>query len=201
MRVFTYVIAYDEGAAPNYDSPMTTLAICKPRIRRKAEPGDLVIAFSSARLSPEPHGIRWAGVVTEKLSFAEYWNDPRFAGKKPGRTSNPDNIYRPYDGGLLWVENAVHGPEAAATDLSGEYVLCLAPSWQFGDAAPLLPAEFGLRMVGGRRGHRVREISESAWQRLLAWLDKQGGNPTAGTRRTRSRGTACGPAARSKRVC
>ncbi|MBK7522567.1 MAG: hypothetical protein IPI75_21070 [Gammaproteobacteria bacterium] len=39
MRVHTYVIAVDAGSAPNYDPPFVTLAVCKPRIRRKAEIG------------------------------------------------------------------------------------------------------------------------------------------------------------------
>ena len=110
MRVHTYVIVVDSGAAPNYDKPFTTLAVCKPRIRRKAGIGELVLAFAGQKVNPyEPHTVVWAGVVTEKLSFAEYWNDTRFAGKKPDRALTPDNFYRPTKGdGLLWVENPVH---------------------------------------------------------------------------------------------
>lgn len=61
MRVHTYVIVVDSGAAPIYDTPCTTLAVCKPRIRRKANVGELVLAF------------------------ADYWNDARFQTKKPDR--------------------------------------------------------------------------------------------------------------------
>jgi hypothetical protein len=46
MRVHTYVIATDAGSAPNYDPPFVTLAVCKPRIRRKADIGELVLAFA-----------------------------------------------------------------------------------------------------------------------------------------------------------
>ncbi|MEX0733357.1 MAG: hypothetical protein WD051_01860 [Steroidobacteraceae bacterium] len=201
MRVFTYVIVHDDGSAPNYDALMTTLAICKPRIRRSAEVGDLVMAFSSATLSPEPHSVRWAGVVAEKLTFSQYWNDPRFASKKPARTQKSDNIYRPHDGGLMWVKNLVHGPDSAATDLSGEHVLCLAPLWQFGDAAPVLPIEFGLRMVGGRRGHRVSQIGESTWQTLRNWLDEQTGREGGRASRLEKRGRGCGPASPKNHNC
>lgn len=175
MKVYRYVIAFDEGAAPNYQAPMTTLAICKPRIRSGAQAGDLVMAFSAARLSPEPHGVRWAGVVSEKLTFAEYWKDVRFAGKKPSRTQLSDNIYKPVDGGMMWVENRVHGPEDAAHDLSGGYVLCFRESWRFASAAPVLPEDFGLRIVGGRRGHRVSYLDDSVWLRLRRWLNGQAG--------------------------
>ena len=58
VRAFTYVIVFDAGSAPNYDPPMTTLAICKPRIRLTADVGDLVLAFTGSRLGPEAHGVR-----------------------------------------------------------------------------------------------------------------------------------------------
>ncbi len=38
MKVWTYVITNDSGAAPNFDPPAVTLASCKPKIRRAAKP-------------------------------------------------------------------------------------------------------------------------------------------------------------------
>jgi hypothetical protein len=49
MRAYRYVIQHDEGSAPNYEPPVT-LAICKPRIRKGARAGDLVIAFEGGDL-------------------------------------------------------------------------------------------------------------------------------------------------------
>jgi hypothetical protein len=172
VRVHTYVIATDAGSAPNYDRPFVTLAVCKPRVRRKAEIGELVLAFAGKQVNPtEPHTVVWAGLVTEKMGFAEYWADRRFAGKKPDKSEHPDNFYRPVNGGLLWVQNDVHGPEAMDHDTSGKFVLGFSPSWRFGGYGPLMPSEFGLRMVNGRRGERFSELSESEWKRLNAWLD------------------------------
>jgi hypothetical protein len=175
VRVHTYVIAVDSGAAPNYDKPCTTLAVCKPRIRRKANVGELVLAFAGAKVNPhEPHTVVWAGVITEKLTFAEYWNDPRFARKKPDRSPTPDNFYRPTrDGDLVWVENSVHGPEALQHDTHGLYVLAFQPSWRFGANGPPLPATFGLQMTHGRRGERLADLSDTEWRRLQAWLNQQ----------------------------
>ncbi len=175
MRVHTYVIVVDSGAAPNYDKPFTTLAVCKPRIRRKSSVDELVLAFAGQKVNPyEPHAVVWAGVVKEKLSFAEYWNDPRFAGKKPDRAPTPDNFYRPTKGGgLLWVENPVHFLESAEHDTNGRYVLVFDPSWRFGANGPPLPTDFGLRMTHGRRGERVADLSDGEWSRLRAWLDDQ----------------------------
>ena len=45
MKLWRYVIRNNDGSAPNYDPPFTALAICKPRIRKGARPGDLVLAF------------------------------------------------------------------------------------------------------------------------------------------------------------
>lgn len=173
MRVHTYVIAVDAGSAPNYDPPFVTLAVCKPRIRRKAEIGEVVMAFAGREVNPaEPHTVVWAGIVSEKMSFAEYWNDRRFATKKPDQTDHPDNFYRPVDGGLLWVQNDVHEPDATNHDTGGKFVLGFSPSWRFGAQGPLMPIEFDLRMVGGRRGERVDDLTESEWKRLRAWLDE-----------------------------
>jgi len=171
MNIYTYVIMTDRGSAPNYDPPFTTLAICKPVIRRGAQLGDVVLAFTGSTLSPEPHSVCWAGVVAEKLTLEEYWNDRRFEGKKPNSSSTPDNIYQPKDDGLLHVSNNSHGPGAFTRDTSGQYVLIFNPSWYFGSGGPLMPAEFGLRMTSGRRAHRKSEFLPNQWMELRTWLD------------------------------
>lgn len=179
MRIHTYVIVRDAGSAPNYDPPVVTLAVCKPRIRKKARVGDLVLAFSGRTLNRhEPHAVVWAGIASEKLTFSEYWRDPRFQRKKPSGTTRPDNFYMPYDGGLLQIENPVHRPEETRRDTSGEYVLVFSPSWRFGANGPVLPFEFGLRMTGVRRGERIWEKCPRDSERLLEWLGgEQVANP------------------------
>jgi hypothetical protein len=174
MRVHTYVIAVDAGSAPNYDPPFVTLTVCKPRIRKKANIDDCVLAFAGASVNPsDPHSVVWAGVVTEIIPLGEYWNDARFAGKKPGQTPVPDNFYRPSQDGLVQVPNQVHGPDSIPTDIGGKNALIFDPAWRFGPHGPRLPSEFGLRMVGGRRGERVSELSPDQWKALQAWLDEQ----------------------------
>src|SRR4051812_614357 len=95
VRVWRYVIRNDDGSAPNYDPPFGTLAICKPKIRKGANPGDLVLAFAGRELGRDPHRVVWAGRVIEKLTLEEYWADVRFQCKKPNASHVPDNIYRP----------------------------------------------------------------------------------------------------------
>ena len=175
MRVHTYVIAVDAGSAPNYDPPCTTLAVCKPRIRRKAQPGELVLAFAGQSVNPhEPHTVVWAGIVAEKFTFADYWNDKRFQSKKPSRSVTPDNFYEPRaDGSFRQIRNDIHGPEATEHDLNGRYVLALDPSWRFGAHGPPLPEHFGLRMTHGRRGERIHDLSDAEWHALERWLNDQ----------------------------
>jgi Nucleotide modification associated domain 2 len=174
MNVWTYVITFDAGAAPNFDPPSTTLVICKPRIRKSAQCGDLILAFNGQRLLPhEPHSVRWAGVVNEVLSIGEYWRDPRFQSKKPGHSATPDNIYRPArGGGLRQVSNTTHGRESYVRDVSGLNALVLHPTWYFGFTLAILPESFNLRMVGGRRGHRCFQIDDASWRVLEVWLDR-----------------------------
>ena len=144
MKVRAYVITTDAGSAPNYDPPCTTLAVCKPRIRQTAALGDLVLAYAGSNVNPhEPHTVIWAGVVSEKLTFAEYWNDQRFQTKKPDRSPTPDNFYRPVDGGLLQVPNRSSRPRALQP--RHRRPLC-----------PRLRSVLALRRPRSANAHRVR---------------------------------------------
>lgn len=178
MQVWTYAIATDVGGAPNFEGFAATLAICKPPIRRKARIGDLVLAFNGkqAERGPgtvwDPNSVRWAGVVSETLSFAEYWSDPRFAGKRPGAARMPDNIYEPVGGVLVQAPNHVHDERHAANDVRGGNALIFAPAWYFGDTAPMLPEAFGLWMpVRARIGQRSTIVTEATAQAVIAWLN------------------------------
>ena len=171
MRIHRYVIRKDAGSAPNYEPPAVTLAVCKPRVRKKATVGDLVVAFAGKTLNAhEPHTVVWAGLVSEKFTFADYWRDPRFEAKKPAGSKNPDNFYMPCGEGLLQVENPVHGPDQMNRDTRGEYVLVFSTAWRFGGSGPILPVDFGLRITGGRRGERVSDPSPREAERILEWL-------------------------------
>jgi hypothetical protein len=174
VRIHTYVIAVDAGSAPNYDPPFVTLTVCKPRIRKKAVVGDCVLGFAGVRVNPsDPHAVVWAGIVSEVVPLAEYWNDRRFVGKKPDRTALPDNFYRPARGGFIQVPNPIHDEDSILRDISGVNALVFDPAWRFGAYGPRLPAEYGLRMVGGRRGERLSELSAQEWKRLQGWFDAQ----------------------------
>jgi Nucleotide modification associated domain 2 len=176
MDLYCYVIATDAGSAPNFDPPLTTLAICKPKIRTSARRGDALLAFTGSNESRVPHAVRWAGVVKEKLSFADYWADRRFAKKKPGRCTKPDNLYQPHPSGqgFVQISNDVHGPEATTKDTGGQFVLIFDPMWRFSGGSPVMPVEFGFRMIrNARRGHRKHALDAAGWRRLRNWLNDE----------------------------
>lgn len=171
MRVWSYVITTDRGSAPNYDGPAVTLTICKPRIRMRAQPSDLVLAFNGRALASNPHSVRWAGIVSEVLPLERYWDDPRFRGKRPDRSDTPDNIYRMIDGTFLQVPNNSHGEGSIATDLRGMNALIFTRAWHMGDGRPELPPVFNLRVTANRRLEPSREIEAGEWIELEGWLN------------------------------
>jgi Nucleotide modification associated domain 2 len=176
MDLYCYVIATDAGSAPNYDLPFTTLAICKPKIRSSARIGDVVLAFAGSNESREPHAVRWTGVIKEKFSFPDYWADRRFAKKKPGKCAKPDNIYQPHPSGegFLQIPNDIHGPESTVKDVGGQFVLIFDPVWRFAGGSPVMPADFGYRMLkNARRGHRIHPLDLAHWLQLRDWLNEQ----------------------------
>jgi Nucleotide modification associated domain 2 len=97
MRVYSYIVRFDYGFAPNPFHGVCTLACCKPRIRRKARVGDLVVGLSS-RGERVVYAMRVGGVLT----FNEYWNAGAYSCKRPKRDSTDpvvrrgDNIYQPW---------------------------------------------------------------------------------------------------------
>lgn len=99
MKLFSYVVAYDSGFAPNPFHGFCTLATCKPEIRKAAEVGDWVVGTGSAnkKIGRGGHLVH-AMRITECIATADYWYDQRFQIKKPkfGGSwlhASGDNIY------------------------------------------------------------------------------------------------------------
>lgn len=111
MRVFSYKITRDFGFAPNPFHGVCTLATCKPHIRKAASVGDIVIGCGSSANHLFGRVI-CALRVTEKHSFQEYWDNPRFSVKRPNFHASSahaygDNIYHQDDGGA-WIQERSH---------------------------------------------------------------------------------------------
>lgn len=110
LKVFSYKVVRDYGFAPNPFHGYCTLATCKPQIRAVANVGDLIIGCGSANTGLEGRAV-FAMRVSEKLSFQEYWEDPRFFLKRPEFSSSRahcygDNIY--HREGWGWTQEDSH---------------------------------------------------------------------------------------------
>lgn len=175
MKVWCYVLATDNGTAPNYDPPCLTLGLCKPKIRQSAQAGDLVIAFAGRSLHPNPDAVIWAAVVTETLEFAAYWHAPRFQAKKGRPPAVLDNIYEPHPGepdGFRQHPHAYHDAGSKDRDVSGRNVLIFGgqDTWIFRSAPRVLPKSFGLCMGAARRGHQTSYLDDRGWAALRGWF-------------------------------
>lgn len=108
--VFSYVVRYDSGFAPNPFYGYCTLATCKPDIRNSASIGDWVVGSGSNDRSVRRGGyLVYAMRITEILTFDAYSSDPRFGPKKPYRTGSRkqscgDNIYFRADPSSPWQQ-------------------------------------------------------------------------------------------------
>jgi hypothetical protein len=68
QRLFTYKVMFDAGTAPNPFGGVCTLAICKPKIRTVAKPGDLIVG-----IAPGDEGrIVYCMQVTDTMTWESY---------------------------------------------------------------------------------------------------------------------------------
>jgi len=177
MNIYSYVVTRDYGFAPNPFGEYCTLATCKPRIRAAAAVGDWVVGTGSKQLGMESSLI-FAMQVSEAMSFTAYWNDPRFAYKKPVMNGSVvqmfgDNIYHQAAG--EWVQaNSHHSHEDGSAnelnikkDTQADRVLVSTNFYYFGKAAPVLPEELADVFKVGI-GHK--KLTEAQAQSLIDWL-------------------------------
>lgn len=161
-RIFSYVVRYDSGFAPNPFYGHCTLATCKPDIRRSAAVGDWLVGSGSNDRSIRRGGyLVYAMRVTEVMTFDEYSIDPRFASKKPFRfgsrkQSCGDNIYFRPTIYSAWQQrdsfhslpNGAPNPDHIRRDTGTNRVLISSDYVYFGGQGPMIPDE--LRDVNGR---------------------------------------------------
>lgn len=109
-RLYSYVVRYDSGFAPNPFFGYCSLATCKPQIRENASLGDWILGTGSAASSVQRGGhMVYAMRVTDILSFEQFDADARFQAKKPFRRGSRqqscgDNIYYRNPAGNAWCQ-------------------------------------------------------------------------------------------------
>lgn len=169
-KIYSYVLRYDDGAAPNPFWEVCTLTICKPMIRRKAEIGDWVIGTGSAntqlargeKVNFSEHLV-YAMKVTDKMSMEAYEKHCRNAlpNKIPVWNDNDwrlrmgDCIYHDFLTGLQpKLRRSVHNESNRDRDLSGLYALLSNEFYYFGSKPEALECELK-GLIKCNQGHRV----------------------------------------------
>lgn len=162
-RIYSYVVRYDSGFAPNPFYGYCTLATCKPSIRKGAVIGDWVVGSGSNGRNVRRGGhLVYAMQVTETMTFDEYEVDPRFEPKKPYRNGSRkqscgDNIYFRSAPAAAWQQrDSFHSrpdgslnPQHVARDTGVNRVLISNDFVYFGGEGPAFPEE--LRDQQGRQ--------------------------------------------------
>ena len=79
MTLFSYIVRYDDGYAPNPFHGFCTLAYCKYPMRPYVQEGDYVVGLGKKELG---NRLVYAMRVTEALEHDRYLQDPRFEERR-----------------------------------------------------------------------------------------------------------------------
>lgn len=187
--LFSYVVRYDDGAAPNPYWGTCTLVICKPVIRRKACEGDWIVGLGS---KTNPTKIDYSGKivyamkVTRKTTMRDYdsYTREQLRNKIPVVPADSRELKRDSRGWRLRLGDSIydfshkripqrpgaHERENRTTDRSGENALLSSEFVYFGDKAIPLPHSLeGIRHEN--QGHRSRLNAEHL-PAFLEWWEQ-----------------------------
>lgn len=190
MRLFSYVVVWDKGFAPNPYHGYLTLACCKPRIRKAAKEGDWIVGTLSYSRFPNMGGrMLYAAEVSEVLPINSYWRDLRFEKKKPNMQGKPenrcgDNIYS-YNSQTSAIsrqlpsfhshEDGGEDSKSMKHDLGGENVLVCSNFVYFGRNAKVLPASLEcIRKKGPGHKSRFDQNNIDAFLKYLYGVHQHG---------------------------
>ncbi|MBN3873640.1 hypothetical protein [Nostoc sp. JL33] len=185
MRLFSYCLRYDDGAAPNPFWELCTLAICKPVIRRVASIGDWVVGFGSTQspIGNIADSVVYAMKVTDKMTFQEY--DEFCQVHSPHKIPKWDSkIFEYRVGDCIYdysqaeqpvLRPSVHDISNQETDLGGINVLMSRHFYYFGDKAVQLPALL-TPLVHNNQGHKST-ANDPYVDEFVIWIDKLGYTP------------------------
>lgn len=186
-------MTHDCGFAPNPFHKILSLATCKPQIRLKKQVGDYIAGFTSNALCNQKTGqesLIYIMRISEKISYDEYWNDPRFELKKLSNKSAVsrvgDNIYKPvrnlkeFDiNNYSQTPNPYHPTkELKERDLSGQYVLLSNEFFYFGKGA--IPIDkFKINIPKFQSSHGIKTENEIDIDKLWKYLSNNHPQNTA----------------------
>lgn len=178
--MYSYVVQHDYGFAPNPFWRVCTLANCKPKIRKAANVGDLVIGTGSADIQASGRLVYWMR-VSEIVLYDDYWSDPRFARKKPNMKGSlmqryGDNIYWTGPDGTYQQLDSFHSEDDGSLSVENRErdtgttwrVLIGSDFAYYGKAPPMIPEPLHFVVKKGP-GHKC-QFADDDRAELEAWL-------------------------------
>lgn len=179
MKLYSYCLRWDDGAAPNPFWGICTLAICKPAIRRTARVGDWVVGLGSANspIGNISDSVVYAMRVTDVRSLWGYdiLCQAKYSGKIPDWSNKDfkrrfgDCIYDYSQGSPPKLRVSVHSERNRETDLGGVNALISGHFYYFGDNPILLPENL-TPLAHKQQGHKVK-ANQSYAEQFVQWLD------------------------------
>lgn len=184
MRMYSYVIKRDFGFAPNPFGKYCTLATCKPDIRERSNIGDWVVGTGSTSVGLKDNLV-YAMRISEKITFDQYWCDPRFTYKKPLMNGSlkqtyGDNIYHLDEMEQSWIqenshhslENGIPNPLNMERDLKSKYALISDNFWYFGRNAIPIPKQMSDQIRKNGQGYKCRFL-EDFINEFIKWVTER----------------------------
>lgn len=182
MRLFSYCIPVDDGAAPNPFWGICTLTICKPVIRRVANVGDWIVGVGSKNVNGDDFSgkIVYAMQITQKMTLKEY--DQFCRDQLPEKIADINNsdqriklgdcIYDYSNGEPPSQRLGVHNAKNFERDLGGQFALLSDHFYYFGDQAIDIPPEFRSIIKQGQ-AHKSNS-NEPVKEEFIEWLETRG---------------------------
>lgn len=187
MTLFSYVVRYDSGFAPNPFYGYCTLATCKPEIRSAAQIGDWVVGTGSAdRTINRGERLVHAMKVGETRDWRSYCDDARFLRKKPMRRGSRkqscgDNIYYRSPDNTEWLQldsfhsqkDGTRRSEHVKRDTGTDRILASEDFYYFGVDGPEIPQQFRdpERYDICRKVRTRKRLYDDDWiAEFVAWL-------------------------------
>jgi hypothetical protein len=152
--IFLYKMVADNGGAPCIWGGVLSLALCKPKIRKSAEPGALVFGFGCKKYKER---LIYVARITGKTRGKTYYAEPDFVRR-------PDCIYREDNGTAIRKPSAKYhaGSDQRRKDVGlhfeNAFVLLSDDFRYFGRRGPVDYKEqfpmIGQRIEALKQGHR-----------------------------------------------
>lgn len=181
MRLFSYCIPIDDGAAPNPFWGVCTLVVCKPVIRRVAQIGDWVVGTGSSNVNGQSFAGKmvYAMKVTDKMELRKYDHHciNHLSNKIPDikhvdyERRVGDCIYSYLGGYECTQRQGVHTLENIDRDMGGENALLSDHFYYFGKEAIDIPPEFSVLVRQGQ-GHQSAK-NQFILNDFVSWIEKE----------------------------